>query len=135
MAGVFRTYDQQPSDETSWIMFSIAAERAAVTAGFPKRIAVQLAAAIGEMEGNIYEHSRLSKSGILVFRGTPGVFEFVVADRGIGVLDSLRSCAEYSKLLDHGDALSLCFGTELAASAPVKTAATDFAPFSLAWPI
>ena len=107
MAGIFRTYDQRPWDETSWNMFSIAAERAAVTAGFSKRIAVQLAAAMGEMEGNIYEHCQLSKSGVLVFRGAPGMFEFVVADRGIGVLKSLRTCAEYSKLVDHGDALSL----------------------------
>jgi hypothetical protein len=107
MAGVFRTYERRPSDETSWNMFSIAAERAAVSAGFPKRIAVQLAAAMGEMEGNIYEHSRLSKSGVLVFRGVPGMFEFVVADRGIGVLNSLRTCAEYANVVDDGDALSM----------------------------
>ena len=107
MAGVFRTYEQRPTDQTSWNMFSIAAERAAVSAGFPKRIAVQLAAAMGEMEGNIYEHSRLSKSGVLVFRGVPGMFEFVVADRGIGVLKSLRTCTEYANVVDHGDALGL----------------------------
>jgi anti-sigma regulatory factor (Ser/Thr protein kinase) len=107
MAGVFRTYDQRPSDETSWNMFTIAAERAALATGFPKRIAVQLAAAMGEMEGNIYEHSQLSKSGVLAFRGAAGVFEFVVADRGIGVLRSLRTCPEYEKVVDHGDALSL----------------------------
>jgi anti-sigma regulatory factor (Ser/Thr protein kinase) len=105
--GVFRTYYQRPSDETTWNMFCLAAERAAAAAGFPRRIAAQLAAAMGEMEGNIYEHSRSSKSGVLVFRGAPGVFEFVVADRGIGVLRSLQTCAEYSNLVDHGDALKL----------------------------
>jgi hypothetical protein len=105
--GVFRTYARRPSDETTWNMFCLAAERAAAAAGFPRRIAVQLAAAMGEMEGNIYEHSQSSKSGILVFRGAPGVFEFVVADRGIGVLRSLQTCSEYSNLVDHGDALKL----------------------------
>jgi len=106
LAGIFRTFQQRPADETAWNMFSVAAEHAAIEAGFPKRIAVQLAGAIGEMEGNIYEHSRSSKSGVLVFRGEPGTFEFVVADRGIGVLKSLRTCPEYSHLSDHGEALT-----------------------------
>jgi hypothetical protein len=105
MSGMFRTYEQRPADDTLWNVFAIAAERAAAAAGFARRIAVQLAAAIGELEGNIYEHSQSPNSGILLFRAAPGTFEFVVADRGIGVLKSLRTCAEYSGVIDSGHAL------------------------------
>lgn len=105
--GLFRTYQQVPSDYSSWNQFCIAAQHAAVAAGFPKGIAAQLAGALGEMEGNIYEHSKASKSGVLVFRATSGSFEFVVADRGIGVLRSLKSSPDFAHLADHGEALRL----------------------------
>src|ERR1051326_5406853 len=49
LAGIFRTYERRPSDETSWTTFCIAAERAAASAGFPRKIAIQLVGAIGEM--------------------------------------------------------------------------------------
>lgn len=42
---------------------------------------------------------------VLAFRAQRGVFKFVVADRGIGRLASLRSCPEYAELQDHGKAL------------------------------
>jgi hypothetical protein len=42
-----------------------------------------------------------------VFRAGLRRFEFIVADQGIGVLDSLRSSVEYAALNDSGEALSL----------------------------
>jgi hypothetical protein len=105
--GVYRSYSHMPNDNSSWLEFSVAAEYAASTADFPKAIAAQLVGAIGEMEGNIQDHSQNAKSGVAVFRATPGAFEFAVADRGIGALKSLTSCPEYSDLADHGEALKL----------------------------
>jgi hypothetical protein len=64
-----------------------------------------LEAAMAEMEGNIHDHAEAPETGSLAFRAAPGVFEFVVADRGIGVLDSLRTCPEFQGLQDHGKAL------------------------------
>lgn len=67
----------------------------------------QMAAAIQELEGNIQEHSNAPATGIIAFRATAGVFEFVVADRGIGLLASLRQNTAFSLLADHGKALEL----------------------------
>lgn len=105
-AGVFRTGRPDP-EETSWLGFCLAAQKAAKANGFPPKTAAQLAASLGEIQGNIGEHSQAPRTGLLVFRARPGLFEFAAADWGIGVLASLRECAEYAGLHDHGEALRL----------------------------
>lgn len=94
-------------DETDWTRFGLVAQQAAKRAGFPARSAAQLAASLGELRSNIYEHAEAPGTGVLVFRADPGRFEFVVADRGIGVLESLRRAEAYAELNDHGQALRL----------------------------
>jgi len=105
--GFLRTGARPPADEATWVGFGLAAQQAAAAIGFPSKIAAQLAAALGELHSNIYEHSDASATGLVVFRAVPSRFEFVVADRGIGVLESLRSCADYARINDHGEALRL----------------------------
>ena len=73
-------------------------------AGFPRKIAAQLAAAIGELYSNIYEHCGAPGTGLIAFRAQSNRFEFAVADRGIGVLESLRTCGDYTALSDPGEA-------------------------------
>jgi hypothetical protein len=58
-----------------------------------------------ELENNIHEHSENAATGLLAFRAARGVFEFVAADRGIGILSSLRQSAQFAALQDHGRAL------------------------------
>jgi hypothetical protein len=53
-------------------------------------------------------HSGSADSGIVAFKASKDVFEFSISDRGVGILESLRSCADYQGLNDHGDALRLC---------------------------
>jgi len=96
-----------PPEETTWTGFGIAAQQAATRVGFPQPVAAQLTAALGEFYSNVYEHSQASETGIIAFRAHPGRFELVVADSGIGVLESLRTSTEYVKLRDHGEALQL----------------------------
>jgi anti-sigma regulatory factor (Ser/Thr protein kinase) len=103
--GFFRTTAEPPINEEPWTEFRVAAQEAAKDAGFPRAIARQFVGALGELRSNIYEHSEASQTGIVAFRATPGLFEFVVADRGIGILKSLTSCSEHAQLTDHGDAL------------------------------
>jgi hypothetical protein len=81
--------------------------RAAMKAGFSKETAHEFAGALGEMQSNIYEHSEAAHTGVVAFSASPELFEFVVADRGIGVLSSLKTCPEHVSLTDHGDALEL----------------------------
>jgi anti-sigma regulatory factor (Ser/Thr protein kinase) len=88
--------------------FLMAAGRSAEqTAGLSKPVAQSLAAAIREMESNVYEHSNNSNSGVLAFHAEPGQFEFVVADQGVGVLETLREAPEHHHLKDHGVALQI----------------------------
>lgn len=78
---------------------------AALKANMPSATAAQIGAAFGELIGNIIDHSAAIPSGIGVFRAKSNVFEIVVSDRGIGPLASLTSCAEYTSISDHSEAL------------------------------
>ncbi len=85
--------------------FLLAASLATQRAGFPLATAQSLVAAIREMESNIHEHSELTETGILAFHAGTGVFEFVAADCGVGVLATLQGSPDYPDLQDHGLAL------------------------------
>ncbi|MGE0054465.1 MAG: ATP-binding protein [Hyphomicrobium sp.] len=92
---------------TNWTDFAMRAKRAATANGFTADEAGRLVAAVGEFHSNILEHSGRADTGYLVFDASPGSFEFVVADSGIGVLQSLRSHPHYGSLQDGGTALEL----------------------------
>ena len=85
--------------------FLMSAKRAGRDAGLSREVAGQLAAAMRELHDNIGEHAQAPHTGIVAFRAESGVFEFVVSDRGVGVLNSLRTCTEHAGLHDEGTAL------------------------------
>ncbi len=60
-----------PHDINAWTTFGLAAQQAATAEGFPKAIAAQLTAAMGELHSNIYEHAQEPQSGIVAFRASP----------------------------------------------------------------
>lgn len=82
-------------------------KRLSIKAGFSGDHSGKFAAAIGELWGNVVDHSQRSDTGYVAFSLEPGRFEFVVADHGVGVVASLRSHPAYSQLTDHGRALEL----------------------------
>ncbi|MGH6985547.1 MAG: hypothetical protein ACRED9_01745 [Caulobacteraceae bacterium] len=90
-----------------WTAFAMDAKRAAVSAGLNKDWAAQMVGALGEFHSNIYEHSEAEETGLIAFRSAPSLFEFVAADRGVGLLATLREAPEYGDLMDHGEALRL----------------------------
>lgn len=104
--GFIRTTWDPLGDDTRWTSFLYQAQRAAVAGDFPRRVASQVVAAIGELQSNIYEHSEAAQTGLIAFQEAQRHFEFVIADRGIGMLASLRSCPDYASLHDHGAALA-----------------------------
>lgn len=85
--------------------FKIDAHKAALTANF-STAAPLLVAALGELIGNISDHSEAAATGFVAFSADDRLFEFVVADRGIGVLESLRKSPVHIALSDQGAALS-----------------------------
>ena len=95
------------SSNSDWVAFAIDAKRAAVEAGLSDDWAAQMVGALGEFRSNIVEHSAATQTGLLTYRSTPGKFEFVASDRGIGLLATLREAPEYTALSDHGEALRL----------------------------
>ena len=91
------------------IAFWKRAERAAGMAGFSGKISLGISGAIQEMVDNVLQHSERVATGIVGYRWVPGEFEFVVADAGIGVLNSLQKSREHCALSDHGRAMRLAF--------------------------
>jgi hypothetical protein len=104
--GFIRAMRGGPDGDSRLTAFLMDAQRAArEVAGLPGNTPGQLAAAMKELENNIHEHSDAAATGILAFRAGRGTFEFVVADRGIGILASLRQSPHFRALADHGKAL------------------------------
>lgn len=104
--GFIRTLRSGPLAGNCLTEFLMSARRAARDVSrLPGPAPVQLVAAMEELENNIHEHSEASDTGILAFRAAPDVFEFVAADRGIGIMESLRRCPEFAAMTDHGRAM------------------------------
>ena len=94
-------------DELARNDFSIRAKHAAQQAGFTSDEAWRLTAAIGEIYGNVIEHSESIGSGYVAYSVSGKFFEFVVADSGVGVLNSLRKNPTHAHIRDSGTALEL----------------------------
>jgi hypothetical protein len=126
--GFLRTGPDWSEDDTAWIGFGLAAQKAAVAVGFHRRIAAQFVAALGEMISNIHEHSGASNSGIAAFRAGAEEFELVVVDHGMGVLKSLQTCPDYAYLSDHGEALQLALTNGVSRFGPKAKRGQAFRP-------
>ena len=99
--------NQDDTSHTGWLSFLAMLGHAAPAAGLSKALASQLTGVVKEMEDNVHLHSRQPSTGLVAFMARPGLFEFVVLDRGIGVLASLREAQEFATVPDHGTALQL----------------------------
>jgi anti-sigma regulatory factor (Ser/Thr protein kinase) len=116
------------SEYAHWTDFAMRAKRAATGVGFADDNAGQLVAAIGELRSNIVEHSERKDTGYLVYDVTPGRFDFVVADAGIGVLQSLRSHSHFSSVTDAGTAIKLALTEGVSRHADDKDRGRGFRP-------
>jgi anti-sigma regulatory factor (Ser/Thr protein kinase) len=103
--GVFKFGSSAAADQERWRSFQLASHKSALAAGFSSRIASQLIRALGEIHDNVLEHSEAAGTGLVAFRANPALFEFAVADHGVGVLASLKTNPEHGHLRDHGEAL------------------------------
>jgi hypothetical protein len=92
-------------DEPWWIAFCKRLESAIQSAGLPRRFAGQLSGTFGEMVSNLVEHSENPETGLVGYQWRQGEFEYVVADNGIGLLNSLKKHPDYAALVDTGQAL------------------------------
>lgn len=93
------------ADDLRWMTFCKRLENAAASAGLGDSFAKALAGTVEEMTSNIMEHSDRPDTGTIAYRWCEKEFEYVVADAGIGVLESLKKNSYYSYLDDSGKAL------------------------------
>lgn len=112
--------------------FLFEAQRAAKeVALLPGTVPGQLVAAMVELEINVHEHSEAPETGLVAFRAAERLFEFVVVDRGIGVLASLQKCPSYANLVDHGGALDTAIRDGASRHGPGKNRGYGFRPIFL----
>lgn len=111
---------------TAFLMKALQAGRD--ISGLPLRVAQQIVAAMQELENNIHEHSGAPETGILAYKATPGEFEFVVADRGMGILRSLCRCENYVNLPDEGKALEAALTDGVSRHGPNSSHGHGFRP-------
>ena len=107
-AGAFPLPLENPVEtcDPAWQQWLLHAENAAKNRGFPAALVASLVGALGEMQDNVYEHSGAAQTGLVAYAVTDRSFEFVVADRGKGVLETLRQNPDYAHLPDAGAALT-----------------------------
>ena len=96
-----KAYD---GSDTRWDAFLFAMQKAMLAAGFPSLFARGICGALEEVEDNIHEHSQAVDTGVIAYRVSPDRVEWVVADRGIGILAGLQAGA-FPSLSDSGEAL------------------------------
>lgn len=99
------------ADPLAWTRLIHAARSGAALAGFTSDHSAKIMAAVGEIYGNVVDHSRMIETAYVAYHVGFGRFEFVIADKGVGVLESLRSNPEFGHLEDSGTALDLALET------------------------
>ena len=107
-AGAFPLPLENPVEtrDPVWEQWLLHAENTAKLKGLPAGLVASLIGALGEMQDNVYQHSGAAQTGLVAYAVTDRSFEFVVADRGIGVLETLRQNPDYAHLPDAGAALT-----------------------------
>lgn len=96
-----------------WSLFQARFNRSARTIGFPGGTSNCLQAAFHEMAENAILHSESPVPALVGYYVEAEVAQFTVADAGIGVLASLRTCSAYKHLRFDNEAIreALCDGT------------------------
>lgn len=89
----------------NWMAFTIRFARSAQGAGIDKLVSGGLRGALLEMADNAILHSQTDSPILVGYRVLDGFAQFCVADIGIGVLNSLRSCPDFSHLRYDNEAI------------------------------
>lgn len=107
MAGAFPLAADNPvvTNDPRWEQWLLHAENAAKANGVAAPLIASFIGALREMQDNIYEHCGAPHTGLVAYAVRDRFFEFVVSDRGKGVLETLRQNPTYAHLVDAGAAL------------------------------
>jgi len=103
----FTAIPRELSAIPAWTAFVKRAEVTAREVGFANEVAAGIAGAIQELADNVVRHSEVPDSGMAGFANSNGTFEYIIADAGVGMLQSLRNAPEFASLRDDLEALPL----------------------------
>jgi hypothetical protein len=92
--------------DTYWDAFMFTMLKAMRSGGFQSLFSRGFVGAMDEIQNNVHDHSNARDTGIIGYRVSQGQVEWVVADRGIGVLTGLQTGA-FPSLRDSGEALRI----------------------------
>ena len=92
-------------DDVRWESFLNRVKSAGIKAGLEDSFSGALSATLGEMVENIILHSEKSFTGIAGYQWKNNEFEYVVADAGIGVMNSFIQNPDYKWIQDSSQAL------------------------------
>ena len=92
-------------DGTHWTGFHMRVSSAIKSGGFDDHTKAGVVAMLKEFRSNIADHADRNDGCLAAFHSSEGAFEVMVADRGRGVLQSLRENPNYADLMDAGVAL------------------------------
>jgi anti-sigma regulatory factor (Ser/Thr protein kinase) len=73
--------------------------------GFTNSISSRITGAVAELTNNVWDHSERTDTGLLAFQVRNRKFTLVIADLGIGILESLRRNPLYSSISTHRAAM------------------------------
>lgn len=106
-AGAFPLPSHNPvlTGDPRWEQWLLHAENAAKANCVAAPLVASFIGALREMQDNVYEHSGAAHTGVAAYAVRDRSFEFVVSDRGMGVLETLRQNPYYAHLPDAGAAL------------------------------
>lgn len=94
-------------ESTEWEQYLIRYERSSIDAGFSKAVAIKLHAALHELAENSVIHAASSTDTMVGYRVMPQISQFCVVDVGIGVLNSLKQCSDFSDFNTHVEGLRM----------------------------
>ena len=127
--GFFATARRDRDGDKQFTGFLMNAKRSGhEVAGLSIAVSGQLVAAMEELENNIHEHAGAPETGILAYRSEPSAFEFVSADRGMGILSSLRRHSAHTGLPDAGKALEAALTDGVSHHGPNRNRGHEFRP-------
>lgn len=93
------TYDPR------WEQWLLHVENVAKDNGVAAPLIASFIGALQEMQDNVYEHSGHAHTGLIAYAVKDRFFEFVVSDRGLGVLETLRKNPSHAHLPNAGAAM------------------------------
>lgn len=97
-AEFFLIHPESYLEDENWKPYTVRFVRSAQGVGLDKIVADGLRGALLEMTDNAVLHAQAESPILVGYRVLDGIAQFCVADVGVGVLDSLRSCADFAHL-------------------------------------